>query len=213
MAKRDSEGLFPSIRAESHALLYEHIHECLHKWACIWVPLTCNVILAWRVLRSNAARSRRSAHSQPRLTELLAAWTGGSTESQTNHVTLRWASRHAAAGPHGGYAVPQYHVVARRSRLITALKIWQDMRSALECVSGLRQQQFSLLTPRSSDPLLSADYPFSLVLIVKMLPHCTYIFFFIWNSNNVVSLLFIWKCIIKLPSRYKGLICEKVDWL
>lgn len=28
-----------------------------------------------------------------------------------------------------------------------------------------------------------------------------------------ISLLFIWKCIIRFPSRYKGLICKKDDWV
>lgn len=45
----------------NHASL---VHKCLNGWVCVRVALTC-VILAWRVLQSNAAHSQCSAHSQP----------------------------------------------------------------------------------------------------------------------------------------------------
>lgn len=76
------------------------------------------VMLVWRVLRSNATHSQRSTRSEPHLTELLAAETGGIVESQTSHVTL-----HCAFRAHWGDAVLQCHVAAWRSRLITAFRI------------------------------------------------------------------------------------------
>lgn len=62
------------------------IHKCLHKWVCVRVALTCDVILAWRVLQSNVAHSQRAARSETHLTERVAARTGGDMVSQTNHV-------------------------------------------------------------------------------------------------------------------------------
>lgn len=62
------------------------IHKCLHKWVCVRVALTCDVILAWRVLQSNVAHSQRAARLETHLTERFAAWTGGDMVSQTNHV-------------------------------------------------------------------------------------------------------------------------------
>lgn len=60
---------------------YEHIHKCLHKWVSEYrIPVMR--FLMWRVLRSKAAHSQHTAHSEPRWLNSF-----GNVESQTEHLT------------------------------------------------------------------------------------------------------------------------------